>query len=135
MRVIGSSGTEAAGMADNITIVALQLLRTPTPSGVTEAYLGCMGSCDTWHTSNMGQTFDPEPTQWCRGPQLARFVHSTRFRSRGVLCRGMTLAISIDRDSTLDTYLPRSIIHRDTPTYSKYYEPSESELIRDRYSS
>ena len=43
----------------------------------------------------------------------------------------MALAISIDRDSTLDTYLPRSIIHCDTPTYSKYYEPSESELIDD----
>ena len=85
MRVIGSTGTEAAGMADNVTIVALQPLRTLTPSGVTEAYLGCMGSCDTWHTSNMGQTFDPEPTQWCRGPQLARFVHSTRFRSREAL--------------------------------------------------
>ena len=81
-------GKEATSMANGIffTIDVLQPLRIHTPSGVREAYSGCTGGCDTWHARKMGQTSDLEPTQWCRGRQLARFVHTnTRLRSRGVL--------------------------------------------------
>jgi hypothetical protein len=41
-----------------------------TLSGVREAHSGGTSGCDTWHSSNMGRTFDPEPTQRCGGPSL-----------------------------------------------------------------
>ena len=83
-------------------------------------YSGCCSSgYDTWPSSSLDQTFDPEPKQKCRGPPaLPDLFHSTIFDtiSEGTTVRDMTLAISID----MDTYLPRSIIiYCNTPTYGK----------------
>jgi hypothetical protein len=49
-RVIGSTGTEAANMADSITIIALQPLQTLTPSGVIQWVRGAatLGTQTTW---------------------------------------------------------------------------------------
>lgn len=98
-RVIGSTGTEAVSMADSITIIGLQSLRTLTLSGVREAYSGLRVAATLGTQATWGETFDPEPTQRCSGPQIARFIRSTHFQSSAYSAvRDMTLAISIRVD-------------------------------------
>ena len=69
-RVIGSTGTEAASIADSITIIALQPLRTLTPSGVRKATT--FGAQATW-----ARPWIQSLPKSAEAPKLAGFVHST----------------------------------------------------------
>src|ERR1700679_823587 len=84
--VIGSTDTEAGSMADSITIVALQPLRTLTPSGVREAYSGCTSGCDIWDSRTWARPSIQNQPKGAEAPSLPYLFIVRVFELGGFYC-------------------------------------------------